>query len=560
MEESNQQQITPAAQPEVQPTAAQAAQPAAEPTAAQAPQPAVPVAQVYSPVPPVAPAENGKKKKGKGVVLALVIVLALAVLGAGAFFLFKGLGGSPEAKLKKGFENLQKEMEAYGNPLEKEIDFKTIGQMMATGASETNLSLNLTAPALLQGTLGMDIFVKQDFPNKLLDTRLAFSFANIPMVEGSVLAEGNQVYIDIPSLLPNAYFINTDTFGADYNASPWAWMVGYDVEEELSFDMFADADAQKDAEAIVKDAEEFFAEQAAALKEAMTITKAEDKVEITRADGKTMSCSGVRVVIEKAAVNDFVEAYLDMFMESSYMQQVLAMQAEAYAGYMDADEVADMFAEEFKSMFACFKNDLELCIYLDGKGRIVSVTTPEKIKFKGSAITAVDVKLEFTGTDRAMDEINGSIKFSTPYGDLNAKITRTAEITKETTTDRIKVKLTNPDDENMEFVYNSEWNLEEKEFAKNFSLSFDEETALLELEGRYTDIEKGESFTIELGKADLSFAGERLLGLFGTISVAPLSEDIEMPSDAKDLFGLSMEEFGALGYSISEALNALMGY
>lgn len=568
MEENNLQQSMPE-QPVQQPVYEQPVQqpvyeqPAQQPVYEQPVQQPVqqPVPPVYSAVPPAQPAADGGKKKGKGALIAIIAVLVILLLAVGGILIYKMVGGNPKARLTKGLNNLAKELDSYGNPLEDEIDFTTITQKMLTEAYTMDIKLDVSVPDSdsMMDTVGVDITSNSDIPNKLMEAEMKASVANIELLKMNMTADDNMLYVSLPDFLKDTYAVDTETLGKDYNASAWAEILGMEVDDSLSFDLFAEA---KKAE--VDDT--LLADEIAEIAGTMTVEDSGNVVEIERG-GKTIRCDGVKVTLNKDALNAFLDALFDAVLESDYMQsllqQELIIRQDGYDGYMDEADLENMLREEFQEAFSVrFKSDVELCFYMDGKNRIVNIATPSRIKLKDSMVTSIGFSLVFSGTDRVLDDVSGTVKMSSEEREVKMEIERTAKLTKDAYENEFALKLTNDAGIDMGLKYSADWDLEDKSYKMALALEEEEGDSLSFLmKGDFTDIEKGKSVKMNIGELSLSEDDEKMLGVSGYLFWEPFDGEMKAPKDAVDLLGMSETEIEDAISEFSQGLyQLLLGY
>lgn len=516
---------------------------------------------VYSAVPPAQPVADGGKKKGKGALIAVIAVLVILLLTVAGILIYKMFGGNPKAKLTKGLNNLAKELDSYGNPLEDEIDFATITQKMLTEAYTMDIKLDVSVPDSdsMMDTIGVDITSNCDVTNKLMEAEMKASIANIELLKMNMTADDNMLYVSLPDFLKDTYAVNMETLGKDYNASAWTGILGMEVDESLSYDLFAEA---KKAEVD----NTLLADEIAEIVETMTVEDSGNVVEIER-DGKTIRCDGVKATLNKDALNAFLDALCEAILDSDYMQTALKQQMilkqSMDVGYMDEAEMEDMLREEFRESFSVrFDSDVELCFYMDGKNRIVNIATPSKIKLKDSMVTSVGFSLVFSGTDRVLDNVSGTVKMSSDEREVRMEIERTAKLTKDAYENDFALELSNDAGASMGLKYSADWDLEDKSYKMVLDMEEEESDSLsFMIKGDFTDIEKGKSVTMNIGELSLAKNDVKLLSISGSLSCEPFDGEIKAPKDAVDLFGMSETEIKDAISEFSQGLyRLLIGY
>ena len=515
----------------------------------------------YGQMPPVMPAAYGqpekKEKKGKGAVIAVIAGIVILLLALGGILLYKLVFRSPEARLVKGLVNLEEELGSYAAPIGEKLDYASVTEKTWTEPSTFDMSLNVTVPADDMATMGIDFFMDYDNTKRLLDSEIALNMYNIDLVKADLMVAGDKMYVSLPGWAEGTYFVNLDTLGKDYNASEWSWLLDYDLPEDFSYDVFntgkkGEYDEFDDA------LEKAIKESLENIQATMTIEDSKDTVEIERG-GKTVKCGGVRVVLDKEALNRAIEDIRDAIRYSDYMQAALEEQAAEYAEYMDEEEIEELYDEVFEMLFSArFKNDVELLIYMDKQDRIVSIVTGDEIKFKGTELNNLEIDLVFSGKERALDEVSGTVTMETENATVDMSVDREAKLTKDTYTNDFKLYMENVESGfGMDFLYESDWDLEEDEFSCELSVGDDYDSYAFKVKGGFSDIVKGESFTLELGELSFAENDETVFTMFGSLTMAPFTGSFTEPSDATDFFGMSEEEITAM---VEEMENALYDF
>ena len=542
------------AQPEqpVQPVYAQPQQPV-QPVYAQPQQPAQP------PVPPTTPAQpvygavppadgNGGKKKGKGGLIAIIIVIVVLLLAAAGVLAYKLLGTSPEKKLTQGITNLQAEMTANASPVSEQLGTKEIVRLLDEKPVTMDMSLNVSIPSLetTLDTVGIDYTVNYDLNNKLMDAQMKLSAMNMDLVGMDMAASGNTLYLSLPGLLTNSYFINTDTFGKDFNASPWTSLLEVPLDESLSFQLFNTGAASDDTEADSI----LFAEEIANIMATMKVEDSGTAVEIER-DGKTVKCNGVKVTLEADALNELLDAIEKEMGQADSVNDMLSDYG------IDEEFMRSSSSDLYK---ARVKNDVELYVYLDSKNRITNVATASKIKLKDSALTGISFSLVFSGSENVLDQISGTVKLETEGNSAKIEVKRSAQQDASQTKSKLTLTFSGDNtDGQAVFTYTNKWDLDNMEFDKEFVISSDTEDVSLVLKGAFSDVQKGESFKLTIGEFALSSNGTDLVSASGEFSMAPYDGTIEVPENAVDLLAMSESDFEDMVTELITSVYSMLG-
>ena len=460
-----------------------------------------------APMQPVpAPAGGGKKKKKTGLVIAGVLVAVIAIAVGIGVFVHASMSNSPQVRLAKGFENLTKEMTAGETAILEDIDYPAILKTLETDGGNVDLSLNVTIPG--EDTIGIDYTQNYDRADKLMNADLIVSAYNISLVQMTLAANEERLYFGMPGMFRDTYYVNTDTFGQEFNDSVWCEVTGlYGVmERDYVLDLFPEPTEDEE-----ESDNEIFEEILKEFAEGITIENGESKE--FQIDGKTVRCSGINVTIEREAINDLF------------------------------DEIEKELAGTGRDIGISFRleADVKLTVYLDKKDRIVCIETSEEIKIEDSEVEGIEFTFVFSGKERTVDEIFGTITLmtpdDTPYIELGGKSALTA------TEYSSEFVITFGDNTGMaEMTYEVTWDLKNREFEAVYKVYDEIEEFAFEIKGGFEDIEKGERATFRLGQLKVLGDGEELLRLSGALTLGPLTDKIEMPSEAVNFLKMSEED------------------
>lgn len=548
MEENNSQQIPVTPEPNtqdmqpVQPVYAQPQQPM-QPAQPPVP-PTTPAQPVYGAVPPAD--GNGGKKKGKGGLIAIIIVIVVLLLAAAGVLAYKLLGTSPEKKLTQGIINLQVEMTANASPVSEQLGAEEIIRLLDEKPVTMDMSLNVSIPSLetTLDTVGIDYTVNYDLNNKLMDAQMKLSAMNMDLVGMDMAASGNTLYLSLPGLLTNSYFINTDTFGKDFNASPWTSLLDVPLDESLSFQLFNTDAASDDTDS------NLFAEEIANIMATMKVEDSGTAVEIER-DGKTVKCNGVKVTLEADALNELLDAIEKEMGQADSVNDMLSDYG------IDEEFMSSSSSDLYK---ARVKNDVELYVYLDSKNRITNVATASKIRLKDSALTGISFSLVFSGSENVLDQISDTVKLETEGNSAKIEVKRSAQQDASQTKSKLTLTFSGDNtDGQAVFTYTNKWDLDNMEFDKEFVISSDTEDVSLVLKGAFSDVQKGESFKLTIGEFTLSSNGTDLVSASGEFSMAPYDGTIEVPENAVDLFAMSESDFEDMVTELITSVYSMLG-
>lgn len=504
-------------------------------------------------VPPQTP-----KKKANGVVIGLVIAIVVLVMALGglvAFAAYNMFANSPEARLAKGFAKWTEEDKKTVSSVSETLGWAEINNSMLHGATSKDLSLNMTFPSLELPTIGIDMVDTCDYPNQKDFSDWKVSVSNIELLNFQIALDSEKLYLGIPTLLADTYFAETENFAQNFNNSTWAEMLGLTLDESFVLDTWAQEEEKTEAEEVDESilfSEEFMEDFEAKLKEMaenIIIEETETVIEVSR-NGKTVKCDGIYVVAPKDDLNDIMDMMQEELRDGKYGQEIIAKLSES--GVVDVEDTWNQIVDLLNVRFT---DDFQLMFYLDNKNNIVHMATPEVIVMDNGV--AVGLALDFVGDQNPNDVVEGFLKVV----ENNAGVTLSYDFVLEneekdtTATTDFDVKMVieevgyDTTEGTLDFTY--KWDSEKCEFEMEVSMESEGEQLLsFGMEGNFADVVKKESFVMDLGSLKLSIEGEDLMKVTGQFEVKPLAEEVKIPSESKDFFGMTEMDIQSMLFEI----------
>ncbi len=506
--------------------------------------------------PPVqgAPASRPKKKK-TGLIAGLLCAAAVVIAIGVSVLLVKSLfGDNAKNQLARGFANMTKEMAAYQNSVAEDIGFVELNKLKKTKPMHTNIDLSFTDPQS-SGTfsnVGVEIDAVTDYSKKMAEYDLSLGTYGIEMSVGKVVAADNTLYLSVPIIFQDqVYSLDLTNLGRDFNKSAWSKIINETLPEDYSLTLFEDTDVTES----IKNAGEMgelytlFQKQGKVIASATKIETLKEKRELSL-DEDFVEYGGVQVTVDKDAYNQAMETLCDDILNSNYYAEFMRGYETTFRG--DFDELKEQMDSAIEHIFGTrFEQDIVLDFYLDKKGRIVNISTPEDLEIS-SEYTNLDylsVDITFSGTERALDCIEGGVYLQAGEEILYFGISRMAEITEDSYIEDLTFVLQdNRSSDEITFGYTGSWGYEDQSYEMQMEMNTPESSLGLSANGAYTNIEKGERYTIEIDNAAITIDGEDLLLMTGSMSTEPAENQIEVPEKSTNVLEMSEGDITSLLY------------
>ena len=161
----------------------------------------------------------------------------------------------------------------------------------------------------------------------------------------------------------------------------------------------------------------------------------------------------------------------------------------------------------------------------------------------------LSVDITFSGTERALDCIEGGVYLQAGEEILYFGISRMAEITEDSYIEDLTFVLQdNRSSDEITFGYAGSWGYEDQSYEMQMQMDTPDSSLGLSAEGAYTDIEKGECYTIQINNAAITIDGEDLLLMTGSMSTEPAENQIEVPEKSTNVLEMSEGDITSLLY------------
>lgn len=476
--------------------------------------------------PPVQPYLPPDRNRKNGVLIALGIVLAVILICVGAGY-FTHIT-SPAYRIRKGFENMDREWEQMRNPLARKLDADGIAKRMAEIGSHINTRLDFTVDTYTFGdvTLGIDTDFYRDAVNKEMDAQTNFSIMNFEFAHFNLYGDEDVLCFSIPELFLEDIYIETGDVSKQYNNSMWAdsYMFG-EMDEEYVIDLFPDT-PQYESVHSWQDIREY-------------LGKCSENLEPCLAGAR----------IEKAGKGMYRVSF-----DGTQVNYVLRDLLQTYE---------DMTGQDMYDMLSCLQlvsmgEDIEFLIKMDGKGRIRSIELENPVSILDHQMD-VEGEILFNGEERSIDLLQGELVFTSHEDDEELEFIW--QVDQWIGSDEYQVEADmkcSLMDEEVNLKYTGAYDARNDEFEAKLSMKDDWSVCNILGNGRFHDIRPGWGYEMELEEFSMTMDGEELFSLSGDIEVETFQGGIERSAKAKNaFFEMTMEDWYRVMERIDEEYDSL---
>ncbi|MCH5264017.1 MAG: hypothetical protein J1F42_13995 [Lachnospiraceae bacterium] len=487
-------------------------------------------------VPPVQPYNPNGPKKGFGVKLAIGIACAVVLLIAVCVGVLMYSRNTPSYKVRKGIENLGKELVEIKNPLAEKLGLADIMLMMQEdgGHVDTKLDFTIELPIFGDTTVGIDTDFYKDVHAKELSADTSLSVLNIEFAHLNIYANDEVFCFSVPELFIEDMYIENENVISQYNNSILADGSELDMED-FSINLFPDKDTGitmrdwRNLTTTLGDFEKDFT----ALRDAMTIEKVEKGLYRVTFPAKEVD----------RMVKDFMEYYEDV------------------ADYGGVNTSARELSEILKEYKKLVTSDVNLLFEIDSHNRINSIMLENPLEaLDGEA--SFEAEVFFLGEERSADKVQGKFVGNGVDGKRREAIWQVQEVCSDDAYDvDVDFKWTEEDETvgKVKFVMNCDAVKDKVNIT--CSIKDDESETDIVMKSRIDDYDKGESIEIDLDEISVIYISdddrESSFKISGDILVEPLQGKIEPSVEPETaFFEMSLYDW----MDIIEQLNDEYGY
>ena len=503
--------------------------------------------------PPIqgAPALKPQKRRNGLVAGILCVAAVLIVIVVGVMLSKILLGGGAKAQLAKGFANMAKEMAAYQSSIAEDIGLTSLHKIKAERPIHTNIDVSFTDPNASGSFSNLDLEIDSvtDYKEKMGEYGVRAGTFGFDMDIGNIVAADNTLYITVPIILKDkVYSLDLTNLGKDFNNSAWSELLGEELPEEYAVTLFESPNTAANIKDVGADSElyKIVHQHFSAVANTMTFDKIKEKKTFAF-DGADTAYGGVRLTVDKDAYNEAAEGIRDAILASDFYEESKKGYQSIYGiSYGEKMDTAVEYMFDIR-----FEQDIVLDFYLDRRGRIVNLSTPEDIAVSGehSQVESLAVDIDFSGSERALDSIEGGVYMQADDEILYLGISRSASVTEECYNEDLTFRLQGDgSDEEITFWYTNAWGYEDKTFDMQMALETEEDSIGLRADGSFMDIVKGEGYTFQIDHAAISFDQEDMLLMTGSIMMEPVENRIEVPKDAENILEMTSSDIQELFY------------
>ena len=494
-------------------------------------------------------------KMKKGVLITLVVVL-LAAVGVFAYNFISENKLTEKERLIRGYEKLAED----SSPVNSVIGFEDISESFNSKQGKMALECTLEACSELEDIegIGFAMDAKQNVQKKKAETAYNVTYRGTELASADMCVDKNTVYVALPAFFSEVLKLDLSKIEEAKDSAYIFSEVPEEAWEDVDFSLLNDiwknyGESEKSSDSdkigIVKDFADTYPDDVELIEKGI-------KVKEDKNGDLVLTISGNAI---KVFINDCATFIFDCDKYKDTVSQILEAVNQEY------DEDEKMTEKQLKNnlstiattVSAFFGDGLKLTTSLNDDNEITKI----KFNYEYSIMNvdlSVDYVMNYTGKKKPSDECKGSFKVAA--GEQAAEFKITGKNTKkgDVVTSKSKIVLDVMGGEYGSITETSTFNKAKGSYKYDVEGEIMGETASVAMNGKFSDIKKGKSFTFDMKELVIEAAGVDI-ELSGKLSMSNKAGSIKKPENGeeKDLLKMKEKDFDKLANEIEKNMDVL---
>lgn len=520
--------------------------------------------------------EKPKTSKLKVIGIAAIIIFSMVSLTSYAVYAF--VCNSAKATILNAIKATNSQINSKESFINKITDKDFTKTLKEAGTKQgLELTLNSTNQQQLRkyNGYGLSISLLSDDNKKKLMFDAVAKHNDKEIVDTEFYTDNKKLMLAMPKLYSGWFTCDADNIQAQYNSSYFAKSKKELPSKEFSIKLFGDDNGKEysDSELVRVVINDYIRDNQDKLKKIgkdIKVSKLKDTKTI-EASGQKEECTGYYVVIPGKDAKEFIDSICDYMLEDKQLQKTITKYAN-YAYLIDNKNynssesmVDDIYSKmhdsvnKIKDEFSC--DDINAAIYVDPKGRAVSIETNTYINLKEKRRAFKSV-LDFRGYQNVANKVNMSVELEGDKENLNMKFNSNSTKDNDTFNDEADFTIRGNSADILNYKRKYQYNTKTGEFNASDRLGTKgkEISGVIKGNGKYDANSK--TLKLDLSNIDLkSSLGTPInISLSGSYSLSPMDSEIKEPSGEKvEIFKATKDEILSITKQIHDNLNIVNG-
>ena len=482
---------------------------------------------------------NVKRRRGKGVFLVIVLFIVVGVMAVASL----GMQSKEVIVAKALLQIFGSDSENY---MEQVVGIKATNEKMKTQSYEQGFDFNIDKMAkildpegdLFKGTYFSYISSRDD-KNKSMSGTMEMGSKDGALFNVATYFDSEFTMFEIPQL-------------ADKFVS-WNYSIGdkREAEEIKMLRQYTESlyeAAFPDKNVVTRTlAERLFVGQGGNTSSLVTdlkITEAGEK--IIKLEGQEKKCQGYEIYLSQEMLDTFIddivkgiiedEQYKEDYINALNLFQILSLFDYEVSSDSVLEEEWEMYVERLEEIGETIKkilNGITISIYVDSKNNPVSFVVEGDLSNPDNRRDKAFYKIEilYNGGDYLYQNYKASISIMYEEEFFQLDIEKKERVSNKRMTSETTYLFFDQDTEYFEGSITTEFDGTNKGFKTKLLSTVQVDgfpfVCYLEIKGNYTDIKKGESYTMNAEDIKLNISGINAINLSGSYYMRPLSQAVK---------------------------------
>ncbi|BCZ44891.1 hypothetical protein psyc5s11_09580 [Clostridium gelidum] len=488
-----------------------------------------------------------KTKKNK-LIIVLIVVALIVVLSSGGVYAV--VNSNPKVKVLKALKATSEELKnketitdkIAGKDYLKNLEEKGVNQNMKFTLNSTNLKELAQAKGA-----GISIDSSIDKKNKKLMINVGGEYKGTSIAKAQFYTDNKKLMLSVPELYNSWFTCDTENIQDQYNNSLFAQNKKL-PNQEISFKVFGD-DGNKilDKEFCDNIIKGYLIDNAEKLSTIGKNIKVEKFKETKNMEigGVNQECTGYDVVISGQDVKTFIESGYDYLLQDEDIKKAITEQVkysymQQNKKYNSPEAMVDDLYKEMKTgrdklESSVTFDDVKTTIYIDKKGRAVSIEANTSIDDGNKNKVDVKYSSEFKGKDNIGDIIDMSMELGNNGEKIKIDLDNNTTTKDDTINEEMKLVLSS-NSQPINIDVNSKYNTKSGDFDGSADLSVEGQGLTASCNGNANFDKSSKKLALDFDKIDIKSdidSNPINISLDGSYAISPIGNGIDEPAGEK---------------------------
>ena len=504
---------------------------------------------------------KSKPNKNKLIIILIVVALIAVLAGVGVYAV---INSNPKVKVFKALKATSEELKNKETLTEK-ITGKDFLKDLEEKGTKQNMKFTLNStnyPQAQQANgAGISIDYSCDQKNKKLMLDIGGEYKGTSISNAQIYTDNKKIMISVPKLYNSFFTFDAENIQNQYNDSVFAKNGNKLPNKEISVKAFGDDGELFNKElidAVVKGYLKENGEKLATIGKNIKVEKSKETKNM-EIGGINQECTGYDIVISGEDAKTFIGSIYDYMLADEQVKMKITSAAKSSyiqkgKNYSSTEAMVDDIYKQMKDARDKFESsvtfdDVKTTIYIDKKGRAVSIESNTAIDNGNNDKLDVKYSSEFKGKDNIGDIIDMSMELGNNGEKIKIDLDNTTTTKDDAINDDMKL-VVSFDNKPLNIAIKSDYNTKSGDFDASADFSAEGQGLTANCNGNANYNKSSKTLKLDFSKIDLKSSIKSMpinISLDGSYSLTPLENGINEPDGEKlELFKLDENKIGSI--------------